>query len=159
MVRLGNDSLMRTLIHKDMKTRFSGCLRPALVVASMLLVMGCSSFRPKSLDPALEAARVKLMEGAITRDQGVIQPLLAPDFVWREDKAPLDEEPYDFWNRHHLWQELGAVIKLEPVPKDGMMVAPSNSKRADYAGPRVAWRKVGGEWKLAYFYGSIKAPQ
>ena len=124
-----------------------------------LLFSGCAFFSKPPVDPALESARVKLMEGTITRDHSLIQPILAPDFAWREDNAPLDEEPYDFWNRHHLWQELGAVIKLEPVPKDGMMIAPSNSKRADYSGPRVAWRKVGGEWKLAYFYGSIKAPQ
>lgn len=157
MVRLGNDSLMRTLIHTDMKTRLSGCLRPALFVASMLLFVGCSSIRHEPLDPAFEAARVKLMEGAITRDQAVIQPLLAPDFVWREDKAPLDEEPYDFWSRHKLWQEFGNTLREQPIQRDGLMVAPRLSLKDGYKGPRLAWRRVGNEWKLAYFYASAPA--
>jgi len=96
-----------------------------------------------------------MMEGAITRDQSVMQPLLAPDFTWREDNAPLDEEPYDFWTRHRLWQEFGGVLKEKPYAKGGLMVAPKESLRDDYTGPRAAWRKVGGEWKLAYFYASL----
>jgi hypothetical protein len=95
------------------------------------------------------------MEGAITRDQSVIQPILAPDFTWREDDAPLDEEPYDFWTRHRLWQEFGAVLRQQPVMKGPLMIAPKDSLAEGYKGPRVAWRKVGGEWKLAYFYASL----
>jgi hypothetical protein len=151
------------MIYKSAKTiesKLLGILRLALpATVGCVLFSGCAFLAAPPADPALESARVRLTEGTITRDHSLIQPILAPDFAWREDNAPLDEEPYDFWNRHHLWQELGAVIKLDPVPKDGLMVAPIDSKRAGYSGPRVAWRKVGGEWKLAYFYGSIKAVQ
>lgn len=133
--------------------------RAVVLSLACLLSTGCALLLPPPTDPALESARVKLMEGAITRDHSLIQPLLAPDFTWREDNAPLDEEPFDFWSRHHLWQEFGAVVKLEPVPWGGLMVAPIASRRDNYSGPRLAWRKVGGDWKLAYFYGSIKAAQ
>lgn len=117
-----------------------------------VFLSGCATVAPASKEASLEAARVKLMEGAITRDQAVIQPLLAPDFTWREDKAPLEEEPYDFWSRHRLWQEFGGVLRRPLVRKNGMMVAPKDSLREGYVGPKIAWRKVGGEWKLAYFY-------
>ena len=94
------------------------------------------------------------MEGAITRDQSAIQSVLAPDFTWREDRAPLDEEPYDFWTRHKLWQELGKTVREQVVQKNGMMLAPPKAVSEGYKGPRLAWRKVGGEWKLAYFLAS-----
>ena len=100
-----------------------------------------------------------MMEGAITRDQAVIKSVLAPDFAWREDKAPADEEPYDFWNRHRLWQELGSVLKENPVRRDEFMLAPKAAARKGYTGPRVAWKKVGGDWKLAYFYPSSPVAQ
>ena len=143
----------------DFRNRAEIGFRTVILSLICSLLAGCALFTPTPLDPALEAARVKLMEGAITRDHSLIQPLLAPGFTWREDNAPLDEEPFDFWSRHHLWQEFGSVIKLEPVPKGDLLVAPIASRRADYSGPRLAWRKVGGDWKLAYFYGSIKAAQ
>ena len=130
-----------------------GFLVPGL---ACVFLSGCAGLAPSRPDAALEAARVKLMEGAITRDQSVIQPLLAPDFTWREDNAPLDEEPYDFWNRHRLWKEFGALLKQQPVAKSNLMIAPKDAASDGYRGPRVAWRKVGGEWKLAYFYASME---
>jgi|GEM_PF-2203176 len=123
----------------------------------LLCTQGCMTFSEVKLDANLEAARVKLMEGAITRDQGVIQPLLAPDFAWREDDAPLDEEPYDFWNRHKLWPQFGALLKEQPVLRNGLMKVPRDSIKESYKGPRMAWRQVGGEWRLAYFFAG--APQ
>ncbi len=136
--------------------RSSGEMRRALGKFGMglvcLLGTGCSLFRSTPVDPALEATRVRLMEGAITRDQAVIQSLLAPDFAWREDHAPVEEEPYDFWNRHRLWSQFGVVLKESPIRHEGLMVAPKDSFREGYKGPKVAWRQVGGEWRLAYFY-------
>lgn len=126
--------------------------RALLLAFAGVFLSGCATVAPSAKESSLEAARVKLMEGAITRDQAVIQPLLAPDFTWREDKAPLEEEPYDFWSRHRLWQEFGGVLRRPLVRKDDMMVAPKESLREGYIGPKIAWRKVGGEWKLAYFY-------
>lgn len=135
-----------------------GCAhRLAVPGFACFLLTGCAFSGAKSSDPGLEAARVKMMEGAITRDQSVMQPLLAPDFTWREDSAPLDEEPYDFWTRHRLWQEFGAVLKEKPFAKGTLMIAPKSALGDGYTGPRVAWRKVGGEWKLAYFYASLGA--
>jgi hypothetical protein len=141
---------MQTPVIKMINFRFEA-LRVLSLGVSALVFSGCSALVSHPSDAALDAARVKLMEGAITRDQAVIQPLLAPDFVWREDKAPLEEEPYDFWSRHRLWQEFGGVLKQPLVRKNELMIAPKNSLGEGYVGPRVAWRKVGGEWKLAYF--------
>ena len=140
---------MQTPVIKTIDFRFEA-LRVLSLGVGALVFSGCSALVFHPSDAALEAARVKLMEGAITRDQAVIQPLLAPDFVWREDKAPLEEEPYDFWSRHRLWQEFGGVLKQPLVRKNELMVAPKDSLGEAYVGPRVAWRKVGGEWKLAY---------
>ena len=108
--------------------------------------------KPEVVDPKLEAARVQLLEGAITRDQSVIQPILAPDFAWREDIAPLEEEPYDFWNRYKLWGTLQEALKDRPARRDGVWISPRSALRESYKGGRVAWRKVGAEWRLAYFY-------
>ena len=108
--------------------------------------------KPEVVDPKLEAARVQLLEGAITRDQSVIQPILAPDFAWREDIAPLEEEPYDFWNRYKLWGNLQEALKDRPARRDGVWISPRSALRESYKGGRVAWRKVGAEWRLAYFY-------
>lgn len=123
----------------------------AALLAGFLLA-GCASFPSGKDGKDLEAARVRLMEAAITRDQSVIQPLLAPDFTWREDTAPLDEEPYDFWSRHKLWTDFGTLLKAAPVRRESLIVAPKECLRETYKGPRLAWRKVGVEWKLAYFY-------
>jgi hypothetical protein len=122
----------------------------ALLVVSLFCV-SCLTRRPV-IDPSLEAARVRLLEGAITRDQSVIQPMLAPDFAWREDPAPIDEEPYDFWNRHKLWANLRDALQDRPSRREGVWVAPRSALRESYKGPRLAWRRVGAEWRLAYFY-------
>ena len=146
---------MQTPVNKPTDSAFPKVYQVMASVLACVFFSGCATFPSAPGDPALESARVKLMEGAITRDQSVIQPLLAPDFTWREDNAPLDEEPYDFWSRHKLWTEFGGVLKEPLVSKDGFMVAPRDSLRTGYSGPRVAWRRVGGEWRLAYFYGSL----
>jgi hypothetical protein len=121
------------------------------LLAACLFSTSCAGRKPL-IDPALEAARVKMLEGAITRDQSVIQPMLAPDFVWREDVPPLDEEPYDFWNRYKLWGDLQEALKDRPTRRDGVWISPPSALRESYKGGRIAWRKVGAEWRLAYFY-------
>lgn len=121
------------------------------LLATSVFATGCVT-KPAAPDPALEAVRVQLLEGAITRDQSVIQPKLAPDFAWREDIAPVDEEPYDFWNRYKLWGELQEALKERPILRDGMWIAPRSALRGSYRGMRLAWRKVGVEWRLAYVY-------
>jgi hypothetical protein len=92
-----------------------------------------------------------MLEGAITRDQSVIQPMLAPDFAWREDVPPLDEEPYDFWNRYKLWGDLQEALKDRPDAPGWSVDFPRSALRESYKGGRIAWRKVGAEWRLAYF--------
>jgi hypothetical protein len=121
------------------------------LLALSLLSAGCAT-RPPVMDPALETARVQLIEATITRDQSVIQPILAPDFAWREDVAPLDEEPYDFWNRYKLWGDLQDALRDRPTYRDGVWISPRSALRESYKGGRVAWRKVGDDWRLAYFY-------
>ncbi len=121
------------------------------LLAASIFSTSCVGKR-QSIDPALEAARVQMLEGAITRDQSVIQPMLAPDFAWREDVPPLDEEPYDFWNRHKLWGGLQEALKDRPARRDGVWISPRSALRESYKGGRIAWRKVGAEWRLAYFY-------
>ena len=131
--------------------------RAAQVGAVFLCVatLGCAAFSARKPDPELESARVKLMEGTITRDQSVIQPLLAPDFTWREDLAPADEEPFDYWNRHKLWGELQSLLKEQTVRRGGLLVAPRAAWSESYKGARLAWRKVGSEWRLAYYYPGL----
>jgi hypothetical protein len=121
------------------------------LLAVSLFATGCAT-KPTALDPALEAARVKMLEGTITRDQSVIQPMLAPDFAWREDIPPVDEEPYDFWNRYKLWGNLQEALKDRPTLRDGVWISPRSALRESYKGVRVAWRRVGAEWRLAYVY-------
>jgi hypothetical protein len=121
------------------------------LLAASFFSTSCAG-KKQLIDPALEAARVQMLEGAITRDQSVIQPMLAPDFVWREDVAPLDEEPYDFWNRYKLWGDLQEALKDRPTRRDGVWISPRSALRDSYKGGRIAWRKVGAEWRLAYFY-------
>ena len=121
------------------------------LLAVSVISVSCVT-KPEVVDPKLEAARVQLLEGAITRDQSVIQPILAPDFAWREDIAPLEEEPYDFWNRYKLWGTLQEALKDRPARRDGVWISPRSALRESYKGGRVAWRKVGAEWRLAYFY-------
>jgi hypothetical protein len=147
--------IMQSPVNKPSESCFNKVSQMMALVLACVFLSGCAVFTSAPTDAALEAARVKLMEGAITRDQSVIQPLLAPDFTWREDNAPLDEEPYDFWNRHKLWNEFGGVLKQPLVSRDGLMIAPKDAIRSGYTGPRMAWRKVGGDWRLAYFYGSL----
>ena len=139
-------------MNKTIKLRIKALLCVLQLGLAILCLTGCAAPGSAPGEATLDAARVKLMEGAITRDQAVIQPLLAPDFAWREDKAPRDEEPYDFWSRHRLWQEFGGILKQPLARKNDLMVAPRESLKEGYVGPRVAWRKVGGEWKLAYFF-------
>jgi hypothetical protein len=121
------------------------------LLAVSVFATGCATKQP-AFDPALEAARVQLLEGTITRDQSVIQPMLAPDFAWREDIPPVDEEPYDFWNRYKLWGNLQEALKDRPMLRDGVWISPHSALRSSYKGMRVAWRKVGSEWRLAYVY-------
>jgi hypothetical protein len=123
-----------------------------------LLFANCAITRPPK-DSSLEAARVQMLEGAITRDQSVIQSMLAPDFAWREDVPPIDEEPYDFWNRHKLWGSLREALQDRPVLRDGMWIAPKSALRESYRGPRIAWRRVGAEWRLAYFFAGTALAQ
>jgi hypothetical protein len=129
----------------------SGSVALLGLLAASFLSAGCVK-KPIAMDPALEAARVQLLEGAITRDQSVIQPVLAPDFAWREDIPPVDEEPYDFWNRYKLWGSLQEALKDRPTLREGVWISPRSALRESYKGGRVAWRKVGAEWRLAYFY-------
>ena len=101
---------------------------------------------------SFESANLRMMEASITRDQEVIQPMLAPDFNWREDDAPLTETPFEFWNRQNLWGTLNKLLNQTSFDSAGLKIAPRDAKNASYTGPRLAWRKVGDEWRLAYFY-------
>jgi hypothetical protein len=142
---------MKTSTHaidSSLRLRFVAMLG---LLAVSLLFASCATKQPP-MDPNLEAARVRLLEGAITRDQSVIQPMLAPDFAWREDVPPIDEEPYDFWNRYKLWGNLREALQDRPTRREGVWISPKSALRESFKGPRLAWRRVGDEWRLAYFY-------
>lgn len=100
----------------------------------------------------LDSSRLQLLEATITHDESAIQPLLAPDFSWREDEAPLTETAFDFWNRQKLWGILHELLGEPTANKGDLKVAPRKALNENYSGPRLAWRKVGTEWKLAYFH-------
>ena len=128
---------------------------PLLVPLCALVfgITGCQSLKTgQSEARPLESVRLQLMDATITRDDIAIQALLAPDFAWREDDAPLSETAFLFWDRQRLWGVLHELLKEPTAAKGDMKVAPKKSLRDSYTGPRLAWRKVGDEWRLAYFY-------
>jgi hypothetical protein len=132
--------------------KFPSFLVP-LFAAVALAVCGCRSVTGSQSAPKpLEASRLQLLEATITHDESAIQPLLAPDFTWREDDAPLTETAFDFWNRQKLWGVLHDLLEVKTASKGEMKVAPRQAVSENYSGPRLAWRKVGNEWKLAYFF-------
>jgi hypothetical protein len=131
----------------------------SLLCVSGLVGQGCSSLQSgKGNALPLDSARLQLLEATITRDEGAIQPILAPDFTWREDDAPLTETAFSFWDRQRLWAILHDLLKQPMATKGEMRVAPRNALSSDYAGPRLAWRKIGDEWRLAYFYAGTNPP-
>lgn len=133
--------------------------RPSLFVLNAFASIFLSACATTGGDKgALDSANLRLMEASITKDQAVVQALLAPDFTWREDEAPLQETPFEFWNRHNLWVPLNKLLNQKTFDQGAMKIAPREAKSASYKGPRLAWRKVGDEWRLAYFYAG-SAPQ
>jgi hypothetical protein len=100
----------------------------------------------------LDESRVRLLEAVLTRDKEAIGPLLTPDFSWREDEMPLEETPFDFWDRHRLWEPLSRLLKMKTVRFGAYYVAPEQAKDPAYGGPKVGWRLVGTEWRLAAFH-------
>ncbi len=124
-----------------------------------LATLGCSSPRNASSGTKpLDSARLQLLEATITHDETAIQPLLAPDFTWREDDAPLTETAFSFWDRQKLWGVLHDLLEEKLSTKGDIKVAPRKATNESYTGPRLAWRKVGSEWKLAYFYAGTTPP-
>lgn len=111
----------------------------------------------------LDEMRVRFLEGMITRDREALQRLMTPDFVWREDESPLAETAFEFWDRHKLWATLETLLRSKMVRKDRFFVAPVEAVQAEYQGPRLAWRMVGSEWRLAHFYAGsqtmVQAPE
>lgn len=118
-----------------------------------MATLGCRTPRSVTLgSKPLDSARLQLLEATITHDETAIHPLLAPDFAWREDDAPLTETAFSFWDRQKLWIILHDLLEEKLVTKGDLKVAPRKALNENYSGPRLAWRKVGSEWKLAYFY-------
>lgn len=111
----------------------------------------------------LDEMRVRFLEGIITRDREALQRLMTPDFVWREDETPLEESAFEFWDRHKLWSTLQTLLRSKMVRKDGFFVAPVEAAQSEYQGPRLAWRLVGADWRLAHFYAGsqtvVQAPE
>ncbi len=64
----------------------------------------------------------------------------------------MDEAPFDFWDRHRLWETLARLLKARMARQEGWYVSPSEAVRKVYTGPKMGWRKVGEEWRLGYFY-------
>lgn len=105
-------------------------------------------------EASLDEVRIRLLEGVLTNDRAVIQVLLTPDFAWREDESPLQETPFQFWDRHKLWGELQHLLGAKVAKEGRLAISPKGSDRPGFRGSRLAWRQVGGEWRLAYFYAA-----
>ena len=108
-------------------------------------------------EESLDNVRLRFTECILARDRVGIQNLLTPDFVWREDETPLQETPFEFWDRHKLWGELQRLLGVPVVKLERLAISPKGSDRAGFRGSRLAWRQVGGEWRLAYFYAANEA--
>ncbi|MEI6712447.1 MAG: hypothetical protein WCO60_01755 [Verrucomicrobiota bacterium] len=146
----------------------------AKVVASMLAVtlcvgvVGCATSKKlgekttakesvvKEEEP-LEIVKIRFLEGVLTHDRVALAKFLTPDFSWREDESPMQETPFDFWERHKLWGELQKLAGERVVKSGNMMVSPKAASRPEFNGSRLGWRQVGGEWRLAYFYAGTQA--
>jgi hypothetical protein len=149
---------------------WDGGLRRVIIAvgASVLLLSGCSSGMGGgtslgrvsirgdaaflTVQSDLDERRVLFLEGLVTRDREAMQRLLTPDFAWREDNLPMDETPFDFWDRHRLWETLTRLLRGRMVRREGWYVAPVEAGGKGYTGPKLGWRKVGEEWRLGYFY-------
>ena len=103
-------------------------------------------------EEALDVIRIRLMEGIITHDKNAISQLLTPDFQWREDEAPIRETPFEYWDRHKLWGDLQRLAGASVVRQERLVLSPKGADKPDFKGARLAWRQVGGEWRLSYFY-------
>lgn len=113
---------------------------------------GSGGDRFVAADRGLDEVRIRVLEGIIMQDREVLQTLLTPDFVWREDEAPMEETPFEFWDRHKLWGELQRLVRGRTTKRDRLYVAPKEAGGSGYRGPHVVWRKVGAEWRLASFF-------
>ena len=139
-------------IHKNEQSE-RNTPRASLFFNALICLSLCACATTGKVDrDSFEASTLRMMEASITRDQSVIQPMLAPDYTWREDDAPLTETPFEFWNRQNLWGTLNNLLNQKTFDSAGVKIAPRDAKSASYTGPRLAWRKVGDEWRLAYFY-------
>jgi hypothetical protein len=103
-------------------------------------------------DIAFQAFVSRLRTAVIKKDGPALSAMMAPDFGYRWDQAPANEDPFTYWDRNRLWGELAHLMDQRWVPYDGFMVVPPQlAEDSNYAGYRAGVRMVNGSWRFAYF--------
>ena len=103
-------------------------------------------------DVAFQAFVGRLRTAVEKRDGPALASMMASDFGYRWDEAPQGEDPFTYWDRNRLWDELANLMSQRWVPYDGFMVVPPQlAEDSDYAGFRAGVRIIDGGWRFAYF--------
>ena len=109
-------------------------------------------FKDQAGDQGFQAFVGRLRRAVAGKNHAMLQGMMAPDFGYRWDDAPVGESPFIYWDKNNLWPELNAVLREEFVPNELYMVAPPAAvSDPNYKGFRAGLRIVNGSWKFAYF--------
>jgi hypothetical protein len=108
--------------------------------------------RDQSGDQSFQALLGKARIAVAKHDTAMLSTLMTSDFGYRWDDGPPGEDAFLFWDQHHLWGQLGDLLRQKFGPHDLYMVAPEQAvSDPNYTGYRLGARVVRGSWKLAYF--------
>jgi hypothetical protein len=138
--------------------------RPLLFATLLLALAACDTpykkkdeadkqpFKDQAGDQGFQSFLGRLRQAVARKDHAMLAALMAPDFGYRWDTAPVGETPFIYWDKNNVWPELNAVLRENFVPNEIYMVAPpAVVSDPSYAGWRAGMRIVRGSWKFAYF--------
>jgi hypothetical protein len=107
----------------------------------------------KAEDTTFQAFLGRLRKAAAKRDMTTLASMMTPDFGYRWDTPPANENVFAYWDQNDVWKELDPVLRSTFVPHqvgngDAYMVAPPPSAQQGW---RAGIRLVNGAWRFAYF--------
>lgn len=107
-------------------------------------------------DVTFQAFTGQLRIAAQRHDKETLAEMMSPDFGYRWDPAPPDENVFTYWDKNNLWPELIGLLGERWVPHEGYMVVPPQlSIDQEYRGYRAGVQQVNGSWRFSYF---VSAP-
>ena len=103
-------------------------------------------------DPAFLAFLGRLRIAVANKDQATITSMMAADFGYRWDTAPVGDNVFTYWDLNESWPVLSKLLREKFVAHDGYMVAPAVvATDPSFHGFRAGMRMLNGSWKFAYF--------